>query len=53
MPVARERTREPPSIAPREAEPARPLRVGNLEIIPAEYQVMVDGVRAGLTVREF
>ena len=29
------------------------LRVGPLEVHPAEYQVMVGGVRAGLTVREF
>jgi DNA-binding response OmpR family regulator len=29
------------------------LRTGNLEIRPAEYQVLADGVRVGLTVREF
>jgi DNA-binding response OmpR family regulator len=34
-------------------EDAPPLRVGPLEVHPAEFQVMVDGVRAGLTVREF
>jgi DNA-binding response OmpR family regulator len=31
----------------------RVLRVANLEIRPAELQVLVDGRRAGLTVREF
>jgi DNA-binding response OmpR family regulator len=29
------------------------LRIGNLEIRPAEYQVLADGRRIGLTVREF
>lgn len=28
-------------------------RIANLEILPAELQVLVDGRRAGLTVREF
>jgi len=28
-------------------------RIANLEILPAELQVLVDGQRAGLTVREF
>jgi DNA-binding response OmpR family regulator len=31
----------------------RSLRIGNLEIRTAELQVLVDGKRAGLTVREF
>jgi DNA-binding response OmpR family regulator len=30
-----------------------PLIIDHLEIRPAEYQVLVDGRRAGLTVREF
>jgi DNA-binding response OmpR family regulator len=34
-------------------QPDSTIRVANLEIRPAEYQVLVDGVRAGLTVREF
>jgi DNA-binding response OmpR family regulator len=29
------------------------MRIGNVEIRPAELQVIVDGRRAGLTVREF
>ena len=29
------------------------LRVANLEIRPAEYQLLADGKRVGLTVREF
>lgn len=29
------------------------MRIGNVEIRPAELQVLVDGRRAGLTVREF
>ena len=29
------------------------LRLGNLEVRPDELQVLVDGVRVGLTVREF
>lgn len=34
--------------------PARePLFIAHVELRPAEYQVLVDGVRAGLTVREF
>jgi DNA-binding response OmpR family regulator len=32
---------------------AEELRIANLEIRPAELQVMVDGQRSGLTVREF
>ena len=31
----------------------RPLEIANLEIRPGELQVLVDGHRAGLTVREF
>lgn len=46
-------TREPPWVAVQDEELPSPLRVGNLDIIPAEYQVMVGGTRAGLTVREF
>jgi len=29
------------------------LRIGNLEVRPHEYQLLADGVRVGLTVREF
>lgn len=31
----------------------RTIRIANLEIRPAELQVLVDGSRAGFTVREF
>src|ERR687892_2819369 len=33
--------------------PGEPRRIGNVEIRPEELQVLVDGRRAGLTVREF
>jgi DNA-binding response OmpR family regulator len=33
--------------------PDKPIRSGPLEIRPDEYQVLVDGARAGLTRREF
>ena len=33
--------------------PEESLRIGNVEIRPAELQVLIDGVRTGLTVREF
>jgi DNA-binding response OmpR family regulator len=39
----------PPTSSPTEGK----RRIGNLEIRPAELQVLVDGRRAGLTVREF
>jgi DNA-binding response OmpR family regulator len=29
------------------------IRVANLEIRPAEYQLLADGLRVGVTVREF
>jgi DNA-binding response OmpR family regulator len=29
------------------------LRIGNVEVRPAELQVLIDGVRVGFTVREF
>ena len=45
------RTDPPPSAVSEAPPPA--LRTGNLEILPAEYQVLADGVRVGLTVREF
>lgn len=38
----------PPSRAPQDER-----RIANLEIRPAELQVLIDGRRAGLTVREF
>jgi DNA-binding response OmpR family regulator len=39
----------PPTSRPSEEE----LRIENLEIRPAELQVLIEGRRAGLTVREF
>jgi DNA-binding response OmpR family regulator len=33
--------------------PGEPRRIGNVEIRPDELQVLVNGKRAGLTVREF
>ena len=33
--------------------PREAIRVANLEIRPAEYQLLVDGRRVGMTVREF
>jgi DNA-binding response OmpR family regulator len=33
--------------------PGEPRRIGNVEIRPEELQVLVNGQRAGLTVREF
>jgi DNA-binding response OmpR family regulator len=30
-----------------------PLRTANLEVRPSEYQLLADGKRVGLTVREF
>ena len=35
------------------SSPPQRLQVANLEILPAELQVIADGRRAGLTVREF
>jgi len=35
------------------SSPAEVTRIGNVEIRPAELQVLIDGRRAGLTVREF
>jgi DNA-binding response OmpR family regulator len=40
--------RSSPAPAPEES-----LRIGNVEIRPTELQVLIDGVRTGLTVREF
>jgi DNA-binding response OmpR family regulator len=39
---------QPPAEAPEDT-----LQIANVEIRPAELQVLVDGVRTGLTVREF
>jgi len=33
--------------------PEEERRIGNIEIRPSELQVLIDGRRAGLTVREF
>jgi DNA-binding response OmpR family regulator len=38
---------------PAAAFPEGSLRIGNVEIRPAELQVLIDGIRTGLTVREF
>lgn len=38
---------------PAAASPEGSLHIGNVEIRPAELQVLIDGVRTGLTVREF
>jgi DNA-binding response OmpR family regulator len=38
---------------PAAASPEGSLRIGNVEIRPAELQVLIDGIRTGLTVREF
>jgi DNA-binding response OmpR family regulator len=40
-------------LPPTSSPPAGKRRIANLEIRPAELQVLVDGERAGLTVREF
>ena len=45
-----------PSGGPRAAEESverDPVRLANLEIRPGEYQLLADGKRVGLTVREF
>jgi DNA-binding response OmpR family regulator len=38
---------------PAAASPEGSLQIGNVEIRPAELQVLIEGVRTGLTVREF
>ena len=38
--------------APR-TDPDEVIRIANLEIRPAEYELLADGRRVGLTVREF
>jgi DNA-binding response OmpR family regulator len=38
---------------PAAASPEGSLQIANVEIRPAELQVLVDGARSGLTVREF
>ncbi len=35
------------------ARAAERLRIANLELLPREYQLLADGNRVGLTVREF
>ena len=47
---ARERLASVPTVS--SSRPQR-RRLANLEILPAELQVLADGRRAGLTVREF
>ena len=41
------------TVLPTTRSAKRPMRIANVEIRPAELQVLVDGRRAGLTVREF
>jgi len=41
------------AVPPTSSPPGGKRRLANLEIRPAELQVLVDGRRAGLTVREF
>jgi len=41
------------AMPPNAQTPQGELRIGNVEIRPAELQVLIDGRRAGLTVREF
>ena len=38
---------------PAAASPEGNMRIGNVEIRPTELQVLIEGVRTGLTVREF
>ena len=38
---------------PAPGQPAGVIRLANLEIRPAEFEVLADGKRVGLTVREF
>ncbi len=43
-----------PSSSPRTPRaPAETRRIGNVEVRPAELQVLIDGNRVGFTVREF
>jgi DNA-binding response OmpR family regulator len=44
---------DPPSSAAASDVTPSIVRTGNLEIRPAEFQVLADGARVGLTVREF
>ncbi len=41
----------PPLVA--SPRPTEVRHIGNVEVRPAELQVLIDGVRAGFTVREF
>jgi DNA-binding response OmpR family regulator len=34
-------------------QPREAIRIANLEIRPSEYQLLADGLRVGMTVREF
>jgi DNA-binding response OmpR family regulator len=42
-------------LSPADAQPpsAEPIRIANLEIRPSEFQLLAEGRRVGLTVREF
>jgi DNA-binding response OmpR family regulator len=42
-----------PAMPPTSNSSRQSLQIGNVEIRPAELQVLIDGRRAGLTVREF
>jgi DNA-binding response OmpR family regulator len=41
------------TLPPSSSTPRQSLQIGNVEIRPAELQVLIEGRRTGLTVREF
>jgi DNA-binding response OmpR family regulator len=53
--VAVGRRAQPTRLPPPDAQPphAEPIRIANLEIRPSEFQLLAEGRRVGLTVREF
>jgi DNA-binding response OmpR family regulator len=53
--VATGRHAQPARLSPADAQPpsAEPIRIANLEIRPSEFQLLAEGRRVGLTVREF
>ncbi len=44
---------QPALLAAAHASPSDVRHIGNVEVRPAELQVLIDGVRVGFTVREF
>jgi DNA-binding response OmpR family regulator len=42
-----------PAVPPTSSSSRQSLQIGNVEIRPTELQVLIEGRRAGLTVREF